>query len=51
MVMNCADSVATNGTTSLRVGCALVNPKAAMLTVVQRYISKLERDQNLFEIL
>lgn len=45
MVMNCFESPAINGRTVRRIGCAFVNPTAAMLTVVQRYVSKLERDQ------
>lgn len=48
MVMNCVDSLGINGRTVRRVGCAFVNPTAPMLTVVQRYVSKLERDQRRF---
>lgn len=51
LVMNCVDSPAINGRTVRRVGCAFVNPTAAMLTVVQRYVSKLERDQHRFAAL
>lgn len=50
MVMNCVDSPAINGRTVRRVGCAFVNPTTAMLTVVQRYVSKLERDQRTFRV-
>jgi c-di-GMP-binding flagellar brake protein YcgR len=45
-VMNCCDISLYNGRTARRIGCAFVNPNAAMLALVQRYVSKLERDQN-----
>jgi c-di-GMP-binding flagellar brake protein YcgR len=45
-VMNCCDITLYNGRTARRIGCAFVNPNAAMLALVQRYVSKLERDQN-----
>jgi c-di-GMP-binding flagellar brake protein YcgR len=45
-VMNCCDMTLFNGRTARRIGCAFVNPNAAMLALVQRYVSKLERDQN-----
>ena len=45
-VMNCCDITLYNGRMSRRLGCAFVNPSAAMLALVQRYVSKLERDQN-----
>ena len=45
-VMNCCDITLYNGRTARRLGCAFVNPNAAMLALVQRYVSKLERDQN-----
>ncbi|MDB5758982.1 MAG: flagellar brake protein [Burkholderia sp.] len=45
-VMNCCDISLYNGRTARRIGCAFVNPTAAMLALVQRYVSKLERDQN-----
>jgi c-di-GMP-binding flagellar brake protein YcgR len=45
-VMNCCDMTLYNGRMARRIGCAFVNPNAAMLALVQRYVSKLERDQN-----
>lgn len=45
-VMNCCDMTLFNGRMARRIGCAFVNPNAAMLALVQRYVSKLERDQN-----
>lgn len=45
-VMNCCDISLYNGRTARRIGCAFVNPNAAMLALVQRYVSNLERDQN-----
>ena len=45
-VMNCCDITLYNGRVARRLGCAFVNPSAAMLALVQRYVSKLERDQN-----
>lgn len=45
-VMNCCDMTLYNGRVARRLGCAFVNPNAAMLALVQRYVSKLERDQN-----
>jgi c-di-GMP-binding flagellar brake protein YcgR len=45
-VMNCCDMTLFNGRLARRIGCAFVNPNAAMLALVQRYVSKLERDQN-----
>lgn len=45
-VMNCCDITLYNGRMARRIGCAFVNPNAAMLALVQRYVSKLERDQN-----
>ncbi|MET0964504.1 MAG: flagellar regulator YcgR PilZN domain-containing protein [Noviherbaspirillum sp.] len=45
-VMNCCEMTLYNGRVARRLGCAFVNPTAAMLALVQRYVSKLERDQN-----
>ena len=45
-VMNCCDMTLYNGRVARRLGCAFMNPSAAMLAMVQRYVSKLERDQN-----
>jgi c-di-GMP-binding flagellar brake protein YcgR len=45
-VMNCCDITLYNGRTARRIGCAFVNPNAAMLALVQRYVSKVERDQH-----
>lgn len=45
-VMNCCDLMLYNGRVARRLGCAFINPNAATLALVQRYVSKLERDQN-----
>jgi hypothetical protein len=33
-----------NDTTRLRVGCAFVQPSGMTLSIIQRYVSKLERE-------
>lgn len=45
-VMNCCELTLYNGRVARRLGCAFINPNAATLALVQRYVSKLERDQN-----
>lgn len=45
-VMNCCDLTLYNGRVARRLGCAFINPTAATLALVQRYVSKVERDQN-----
>jgi flagellar brake protein len=45
-VMNCCEMTLYNGRVARRLGCAFINPNAATLALVQRYVSKLERDQN-----
>lgn len=45
-VMNCCELTLYNGRVARRLGCAFINPSAATLALVQRYVSKLERDQN-----
>jgi c-di-GMP-binding flagellar brake protein YcgR len=44
-VRNSREIKLTNGKTIRRVGCLFVDLPSAMLSAVQRYISKLERDQ------
>lgn len=46
-VMNASEVYLLNGRPAKRLGCAFVNPTAAMLAAVQRYVTKLERDQYL----
>lgn len=46
-VMNVCEVNLLNGKPAKRLGCAFVNPTAAMLAAVQRYVTKLERDQHL----
>jgi c-di-GMP-binding flagellar brake protein YcgR len=45
-VMNYCELTLYNGRIARRLGCAFINPSAATLALVQRYVSKLERDQN-----
>jgi flagellar brake protein len=45
-VMNFCDLTLYNGRVARRLGCAFINPTAATLALVQRYVSKVERDQN-----
>jgi c-di-GMP-binding flagellar brake protein YcgR len=45
-VMNCCELTLYNGRVARRLGCAFNNPNAATLALVQRYVSKRERDQN-----
>jgi len=45
-VMNYCELTLYNGRVARRLGCAFINPSAATLALVQRYVSKLERDQN-----
>jgi c-di-GMP-binding flagellar brake protein YcgR len=45
-IRNCYDSTLPNGKTSRRIGCLFVDLPKPMLAAVQRYITKLEREQN-----
>lgn len=45
-VRNSHDLKLLNGKTSRRLGCLFVDIPKAMLSIVQRYITKLERDRN-----
>lgn len=45
-VRNLLELTLTNGKSINRLGCAFVNPSNGTLGAVQKYITKLERDQN-----
>lgn len=45
-VRNCYDTTLANGKTTRRIGCLFVDLPKPMLAAVQRYITKLEREQN-----
>ncbi len=45
-IRNCYDTTLPNGKTSRRIGCLFVDLPKPMLAAVQRYITKLEREQN-----
>lgn len=46
-IMNACEVQLLNGKPAKRLGCAFVNPNAAMLAAVQRYVTKLELNQHL----
>jgi c-di-GMP-binding flagellar brake protein YcgR len=45
-VQNSQDLTFANGRAIRRIGCMFMDPPTAMLTAVQRYITRLEREQN-----
>lgn len=45
-IRNLLEITLTNGRVISRIGCAFVNPSNGTLGAVQKYITKLERDQN-----
>jgi hypothetical protein len=48
--MNSMESLEFNGRLVRRIDCAFVNPMAAMLTIVQRYVSNLEHEQQAYQL-
>lgn len=45
-IRNCMEVALTNGRSIRRIGCSFVAPSNGTLGAVQKYITKLERDQN-----
>jgi c-di-GMP-binding flagellar brake protein YcgR len=45
-VMNSQDIMLYDGRNARRVGCEFANPSAATLALLQRYVSKVQRDEN-----